>query len=74
MRCQISGGKLTPPPARIWLKDGHPVEAGPSLIIEKVNRDDAGMYQCVARAEDDSIQASVQLRLGGTFYLRQDVN
>lgn len=38
------------------------------LKIEKVGREDAGMYQCLVRDEDISMQATLQLILGGKIY------
>jgi hypothetical protein len=64
--CLVSGATPHLPATRTWLKDGHIVGAGgESLVLEKVQREDAGMYQCLVRSEDDSAQSSVQLRLGG---------
>ncbi|XP_052129243.1 cell adhesion molecule Dscam2-like isoform X3 [Frankliniella occidentalis] len=67
LRCAVSGGSQGAPPSRAWYKDGHPL-AGAShatLVLDNVQREDAGMYQCVARADnDDSAQAATQLLLG----------
>lgn len=63
----------------IWLKDGQRVirpdegsqhdgrDAGAAarLTIESVQREDQGMYQCVASSNGDSVQATAELRLGG---------
>lgn len=69
LSCQVSGGSGGAGGAqRVWLKDGH--VTGPSsaaqdlLVIPRVQREDAGMYQCIVRGEADSAQASVQLILG----------
>lgn len=40
---------------------------GEQLIISSVHRADKGVYQCMARNERDSAQASAELRLGGEF-------
>lgn len=69
LRCTVSGGNVGQgQPSRAWYKDGH-LLAGAShqtLVVEHVQREDAGMYQCVARADnDDSAQAASQLLLGG---------
>nr|CAD7393335.1 unnamed protein product [Timema cristinae] len=67
MQCIVTGS-LVHTSSPIWLKDGHVI--GPvgtsleKLILENVQRDDAGMYQCIVRGEDDSAQSSVQLQLG----------
>jgi len=68
LRCLVTGAVTHPTAAQTWLKDGHVISQGAeSLVIEKVQREDAGMYQCLARSEDDSAQSSVQLHLGGEF-------
>lgn len=66
LTCVVSGTSLHPTATRTWLKDGHVIGPGAeSLVLQKVQREDAGMYQCLVRTEDDSAQSSVQLRLGG---------
>lgn len=40
---------------------------GEQLIISAVHRADKGVYQCMARNERDSAQASAELRLGGEW-------
>ena len=68
LRCIVTGVSAHPTATRTWLKDGHVIGPGTeSHVIEKVQREDAGMYQCLARSEDDSAQSSVQLHLGGEF-------
>lgn len=63
----------------IWLKDGQRIirpdegsqhddrdtSAAGRLTIESVQREDQGMYQCVASGDGDSVQATAELRLGG---------
>nr|CAD7589389.1 unnamed protein product [Timema genevievae] len=67
MQCIVTGS-LVHTSSPTWLKDGHVIgPVGTSLerlILENVQRDDAGMYQCIIRGEDDSAQSSVQLQLG----------
>ena len=66
LTCLVSGSSPHPTATRSWLKDGHVIGPGTeTLLLEKVQREDAGMYQCMVRTEDDSAQSSVQLRLGG---------
>ncbi|XP_046406414.1 Down syndrome cell adhesion molecule-like protein Dscam2 [Ischnura elegans] len=74
-RCHVSGAR---PGASIsWLKDGQPVggagsgpgsrvsvDGGERLVVDRVQREDAGMYQCMVRADEDSAQGSAELRLG----------
>ena len=39
----------------------------PILKIESVKKDDRGMYQCFVRNDQESAQATAELRLGGRF-------
>ncbi|KAH9634765.1 hypothetical protein HF086_013625 [Spodoptera exigua] len=67
-----------PAPRLEWLHNGVPLGAGVAggrvrvqnngeqLVISSVHRADKGVYQCVARNERDSAQASAELRLGDT--------
>jgi len=50
-----------------WLKDGKPISTndGRILKIESVRKDDKGMYQCFVRNEQESAQASAEVKLGG---------
>lgn len=49
-----------------WLKDGKPMKhSEPVLRIESVKKDDKGMYQCFIRNDQESAQASAELKLGG---------
>ncbi|XP_021928600.1 Down syndrome cell adhesion molecule-like protein Dscam2 isoform X2 [Zootermopsis nevadensis] len=64
----------------IWLKDGQRIirpdegsqhddrdtSAAGRLTIESVQREDQGMYQCVASGDGDSVQATAELRLGAS--------
>jgi hypothetical protein len=66
LACLVTGTSPYVPATRTWLKDGHVIgPGGETLVLDKVQREDAGMYQCLVRSEDDSAQSSVQLRLGG---------
>jgi hypothetical protein len=61
----------------IWLKDGQRViraeegsqHGGSRLTVPSVQREDQGMYQCVASSDGDSVQAVAELRLGGEYRL-----
>nr|XP_049692182.1 Down syndrome cell adhesion molecule-like protein Dscam2 [Helicoverpa armigera] len=67
-----------PAPRLEWLHNGVPLGAGVAggrvrvqnngeqLVISSVHRADRGVYQCMARNERDSAQASAELRLGDT--------
>lgn len=48
-----------------WLKDGKvlPIKE-PVLKIDSVRKEDKGMYQCFVRNEQESAQASAELKLG----------
>jgi hypothetical protein len=73
LTCLVSGTSPYLPATRTWLKDGHVIgPAGETLVLDKVQREDAGMYQCLVRSEDDSAESSVQLRLGGEPMCRCD--
>ncbi|VVC95270.1 unnamed protein product [Leptidea sinapis] len=73
MSCSWGGW---PSPRLEWLHNGAPVSSGVSggrvqvqsgggqLVIAAVTRADRGVYQCMARNERDSAQASAELRLG----------
>ncbi|XP_061709196.1 cell adhesion molecule Dscam2 isoform X4 [Cydia pomonella] len=75
INCSWSGW---PSPRLEWLHNGVPLGAGVSggrvrimghgeqLVISAVHRADKGVYQCMARNERDSAQASAELRLGDT--------
>lgn len=66
--CFVSGGTLGAATSRTWLKDSHvvgPATNSEKLVISRVQREDAGMYQCIVQGEDDNVQSSVQLILGG---------
>lgn len=45
---------------------------GEQLVISDVHRADKGVYQCMARNERDSAQASAELRLGGEILAGPD--
>lgn len=57
----------------IWYKDGELLKQSPRVIIESdrvvkipsISREDKGMYQCIASNDDDIVEASSELRLGG---------
>ncbi|XP_049833935.1 Down syndrome cell adhesion molecule-like protein Dscam2 isoform X22 [Schistocerca gregaria] len=51
-----------------WLKDGKPLNhKEPILTIESVKKEDKGMYQCFIRNDQESAEASAELKLGGRF-------
>lgn len=62
-----------------WLRQGHSVGtpgsgAGrlrrlppSSLLLSSMTREDAGLYQCIARKGSDSAQATARILLGGNF-------
>ncbi|KAF7988027.1 hypothetical protein HCN44_007521 [Aphidius gifuensis] len=51
-----------------WMKDGKPLgHEDPVLRIESVKKEDKGMYQCFVRNDQESAQATAELKLGGRF-------
>ncbi|XP_045126212.1 Down syndrome cell adhesion molecule-like protein Dscam2 isoform X48 [Portunus trituberculatus] len=51
-----------------WLKDGTPIEHKEAVLhINSVGREDKGMYQCFVRNDQESAQATAELKLGGRF-------
>ncbi|XP_030381731.1 Down syndrome cell adhesion molecule-like protein Dscam2 isoform X2 [Scaptodrosophila lebanonensis] len=51
-----------------WMKDGKAIgHSEPTLRIESVKKDDKGMYQCFVRNDQESAEASAELKLGGRF-------
>ncbi|XP_042237786.1 Down syndrome cell adhesion molecule-like protein Dscam2 isoform X25 [Homarus americanus] len=51
-----------------WLKDGEPINHKEAVLrIDSVGREDKGMYQCFVRNDQESAQATAELKLGGRF-------
>ncbi|KRT85356.1 Immunoglobulin, partial [Oryctes borbonicus] len=51
-----------------WLKDGRPLDHSEAILrIESVRKEDKGMYQCFIRNDQESAEASAELKLGGRF-------
>ncbi|XP_068085343.1 cell adhesion molecule Dscam1 [Anabrus simplex] len=51
-----------------WLKDGKPLNHQESVLrIDSVKKEDKGMYQCFVRNDQESAEASAELKLGGRF-------
>lgn len=49
-----------------WLKDGKPLGLEDRVLrIESVKKEDKGMYQCFVRNDQESAQATAELKLGG---------
>lgn len=49
-----------------WMKDGKPIGHSDAILrIESVKKEDNGMYQCFVRNDQESAQASAELKLGG---------
>jgi len=49
-----------------WLKDGKSLRhEEATLRIDSVKKEDKGMYQCFVRNDQESAQASAELKLGG---------
>ena len=48
------------------MKDGVALSHSDNVLrIEQVRREDKGMYQCFVRNDQESAQASAELKLGG---------
>ncbi|XP_073812138.1 Down syndrome cell adhesion molecule 1 isoform X13 [Musca autumnalis] len=63
--CQYSGNPIK---TISWLKDGKAIgHSDPVLRIESVKKEDKGMYQCFVRNDQESAEASAELKLGGRF-------
>ncbi|XP_059225639.1 cell adhesion molecule Dscam2 isoform X2 [Stomoxys calcitrans] len=63
--CQYSGNPIK---TVSWLKDGKAMgHSDPVLRIESVKKEDKGMYQCFVRNDQESAEASAELKLGGRF-------
>ncbi|CAN7981008.1 unnamed protein product, partial [Ixodes pacificus] len=65
--CVPSGHPVT---SLVWLKDGRTLRQGDpriqsrSLGVRPVAREDAGMYQCLVKNDQDSAQGAARLKLG----------
>lgn len=75
LTCSVTGH---PTPTITWRKDGLPVrnmshriritgEQNSKLEINRVAREDMGMYQCFAKNDYEMSQGTAELRLGGEF-------
>ncbi|XP_071546322.1 cell adhesion molecule Dscam2-like isoform X3 [Panulirus ornatus] len=68
LTCRVSGSPVN---SVTWYKDGRPLPPLPrvstydrTLHVGQVSREDGGMYQCLARNDEDSAQAAAQVDLG----------
>lgn len=51
-----------------WLKDGHKLDHTEAILrIEAVRKEDKGMYQCFIRNDQESAEATAELKLGSRF-------
>lgn len=56
-----------------WVKDGQPLRIGArvrllardQISITSVSKEDRGMYQCFAKNDYHTVQATAEMRLGG---------
>nr|XP_017031902.1 Down syndrome cell adhesion molecule-like protein Dscam2 isoform X6 [Drosophila kikkawai] len=63
--CQYTGNPIK---TVSWMKDGKAIgHSEPVLRIESVKKEDKGMYQCFVRNDQESAEASAELKLGGRF-------
>lgn len=69
--CHYSGNPIK---TVSWMKDGKPIGHSDAILrIESVKKEDNGMYQCFVRNDQESAQASAELKLGGRckYYLNK---
>ncbi|XP_066244768.1 cell adhesion molecule Dscam1 isoform X32 [Euwallacea similis] len=51
-----------------WMKDGSKIDHTDAILrIEAVRKEDKGMYQCFIRNDQESAEATAELKLGGRF-------
>ncbi|XP_050305188.1 cell adhesion molecule Dscam2 isoform X12 [Anthonomus grandis grandis] len=51
-----------------WMKDGSKIDHTDAVLrIEAVRKEDKGMYQCFIRNDQESAEATAELKLGGRF-------
>ncbi|XP_055906122.1 cell adhesion molecule Dscam2 isoform X10 [Eupeodes corollae] len=63
--CQYTGNPIK---TISWLKDGKKIGHSDAVLrIESVKKEDKGMYQCFVRNDQESAEASAELKLGGRF-------
>nr|XP_040238700.2 Down syndrome cell adhesion molecule-like protein Dscam2 isoform X27 [Anopheles coluzzii] len=63
--CKFSGNPIK---TVSWMKDGKSLGHSDAVLrIESVKKEDKGMYQCFIRNDQESAQASAELKLGGRF-------
>lgn len=61
--CQFSGNPIK---TISWMKDGKSIKHSDAILrIESVKKEDKGMYQCFVRNDQESAEASGELKLGG---------
>jgi Immunoglobulin I-set domain len=61
--CRFSGNPIK---TISWMKDGKTIDHKDGVLrIESVKKEDKGMYQCIIRNDQESAQASAELKLGG---------
>lgn len=61
--CHFSGNPIK---TVSWMKDGKSIGHSDAVLrIESVKKEDKGMYQCFIRNDQESAEASAELKLGG---------
>lgn len=61
--CHFSGNPIK---TVSWMKDGKSIGHTDAILrIESVKKEDKGMYQCFIRNDQESAEASAELKLGG---------
>lgn len=70
--CAFSGNPIK---TVSWMKDGKPIQhSEATLRIEAVKKEDKGMYQCFIRNDQESAEATAELKLGGRCKTREERN
>ncbi|XP_070503177.1 cell adhesion molecule Dscam1 isoform X23 [Chironomus tepperi] len=63
--CRFSGNPIK---TMRWMKDGKFIDHTDAILrIEAVKKEDKGSYQCVIKNDQESAQATAELKLGGRF-------
>ncbi|KAG5667730.1 hypothetical protein PVAND_015701 [Polypedilum vanderplanki] len=63
--CRFSGN---PVKTMRWMKDGKFIDHTEAVLtIPSIKKEDKGMYQCIIKNDQESAQATAELKLGGRF-------
>ncbi|XP_030766966.1 Down syndrome cell adhesion molecule-like protein Dscam2 [Sitophilus oryzae] len=63
--CKLEGNPIK---TISWMKDGNKIDHTDAVLkIDAVRKEDKGMYQCFIRNDQESAEATAELKLGGRF-------